>query len=60
MSWSAREVLRSSGDGWEERGVNWEVATGIAVLLAGADVVVVRHPRSLKTLKGFIEKVGGA
>jgi acetyl-CoA decarbonylase/synthase complex subunit delta len=31
----------------EARGVHWELATAIALLLAGADVLVFRHPEAL-------------
>lgn len=33
------------------RGVYWEVATAWALLLAGADVVILRHPESLARLR---------
>lgn len=36
------------------RGVNWEVTTAISLILAGANVVVVRHPESVKLVKDFI------
>jgi acetyl-CoA decarbonylase/synthase, CODH/ACS complex subunit delta len=37
-----------------KRGINWEVATAISLILAGANVVVVRHPESVKQIKEFI------
>ena len=37
-----------------KRGINWEVATAVSLILAGANVVVVRHPESVKLIKNFI------
>ncbi len=34
-----------------ERGINWEVATALPLLLAGADIVVLRHPEALKRVR---------
>jgi acetyl-CoA decarbonylase/synthase complex subunit delta len=34
-----------------ERGINWEVATTLPLLLAGADVLVLRHPEALKRVR---------
>jgi acetyl-CoA decarbonylase/synthase complex subunit delta len=37
------------------QGINWEVATSVAMLQAGSDLVVVRHPESAKSLVKYIE-----
>jgi acetyl-CoA decarbonylase/synthase complex subunit delta len=34
------------------RGVLWESITAIAFVMAGGDLVIVRHPKTLKTLRG--------
>jgi acetyl-CoA decarbonylase/synthase complex subunit delta len=39
----------------EELGIAWEEVTAITYLLAGADVVVMRHPEVFKIVKGMIE-----
>jgi acetyl-CoA decarbonylase/synthase complex subunit delta len=41
----------------EKRGVMMESVAAVDMLLAGADVVVLRHPESLKRVKGFIDKM---
>jgi acetyl-CoA decarbonylase/synthase complex subunit delta len=38
-----------------ERGIHWELATALAMLLAGADVLVLRHPESLARLRRQID-----
>ena len=37
------------------RGVNWEVATALPLLLAGADVLVLRHPEALARVRRQID-----
>jgi acetyl-CoA decarbonylase/synthase complex subunit delta len=41
----------------EKRGVMMEAITAVDLLLAGADIVVMRHPEAVKMVKGFIEKM---
>ena len=36
------------------QGVNWEIATSVAMLQAGADIIVVRHPDSAIELNKYI------
>lgn len=38
-----------------QRAVSWEIITAIALLVAGADILTVRHPRSIAALKAFID-----
>jgi acetyl-CoA decarbonylase/synthase complex subunit delta len=38
-----------------ERGINWEVATALPLLLAGADVVVLRHPEALLRVRRQVD-----
>jgi acetyl-CoA decarbonylase/synthase complex subunit delta len=55
-AWKAKEakvgegVPASWGD-WARRAINWETLTASSLIHAGADIVVVRHPESLKRLK---------
>lgn len=37
-----------------KRGINWEIATSISLLLTGANIITVRHPESLKQIKRFL------
>ena len=40
-----------------ERSIIWEEMTATTLLGAGADIVVLRHPRSVEIVKGTIEKL---
>ena len=40
----------------EERAIIWEIATSGAIMSAGANIVVVRHPKTLSTLDKLISK----
>jgi acetyl-CoA decarbonylase/synthase complex subunit delta len=58
-AWRAKEskvnegVPTAWGD-WKLRSSNWEVLTATALIEAGADIVVLRHPDSVKALKKAI------
>lgn len=39
------------------RGVFMETISAVSFLLAGSDIVILRHPESVKLIKGFIEKM---
>lgn len=58
-AWKTKEakvgegVPASWGD-WEERGINWETLTAITLLESGADILVLRHPESIRRLKAAI------
>jgi acetyl-CoA decarbonylase/synthase complex subunit delta len=36
---------------WMERAINWETLTAIALLESGADILVLRHPESVRRVK---------
>lgn len=42
----------------KERGIMMEIATATALLMAGADILVMRHPESVKYIRGLIEELG--
>ncbi len=58
-AWKAKEskvgegVPESWGD-WKRRAVNWETLTASTLIHAGADVVVLRHPDSLRRVKAMV------
>jgi acetyl-CoA decarbonylase/synthase complex subunit delta len=58
-AWKTKEakvgegVPEAWGD-WMERGINWECMTTIALLESGADIVVLRHPESVKRVKAAL------
>jgi acetyl-CoA decarbonylase/synthase complex subunit delta len=64
-AWKAKEagVPRHKEPLWgdeRQRGINWEVATALPLLEAGAEVLVLRHPEALARLRrqldGWFEK----
>ena len=61
-AWKTKEakvgegVPETWGD-WEERGINWETLTAITLIESGADIVVLRHPESIKRVKTAIEEL---
>ena len=61
-AWKTKEskvgegVPDSWGD-WEARSINWEVLTAITLLESGADIVVLRHPESVRRVKAAIEEL---
>jgi acetyl-CoA decarbonylase/synthase complex subunit delta len=55
-AWKAKEAKtpRAKEPLWGDegaRGVHWEIATAIPLLLAGADVLVLRHPEALARIR---------
>ena len=60
--WKVKEVKESKekypqwGD-QEERGINWETISAMSTLLAGANIVVMRHPKAVSIIKEFIEEL---
>jgi acetyl-CoA decarbonylase/synthase complex subunit delta len=61
-TWKAKESKVGEGvpdewGEWAERGVNWETLTAVALIEAGADVVVLRHPKSLKRVRAAIDEL---
>lgn len=47
-------VPKAWGD-WERRSLNWEAVTANSLLYAGANIVVLRHPETLKRLRGVVD-----
>jgi acetyl-CoA decarbonylase/synthase complex subunit delta len=60
-SWEAREATEEDakwGDA-EERGTWWEATTGLAALVSGADILVVRSPKAAAILQDAITDLRG-
>lgn len=60
--WKAKEskALESSQPTWgseEKRGAMWEITTAMALLMAGADILVMRHPEAVVVVKSQIDKL---
>jgi acetyl-CoA decarbonylase/synthase, CODH/ACS complex subunit delta len=61
-AWKAKEakvgqgVPEAWGD-WQERAINWETITAVNLIESGADIVVLRHPESVKRVKAAITEL---
>ena len=58
-TWSVKESIMSEADApeWgsrEERGIEMEIVTAAACLASGSNAVILRHPRSVKTIAAMI------
>ncbi len=47
------DVPAAWGD-WYERAINWETLTAVALLESGADIIVLRHPESVRRVRAAI------
>ena len=59
-SWRAKEAKLEDASGWgpvENRGPMWEAATATCLLQAGADIIRMRHPKAVATVRKFISEV---
>jgi acetyl-CoA decarbonylase/synthase complex subunit delta len=61
-SWRQKESRTADGvpAEWgniEKRGITWESITAAALLESGADIVVLRHPEVIGTIRGTIDKL---
>ncbi len=53
------DVPEAWGD-WEERAINWETVTAASLVESAADILVLRHPESVKRIHTMIEELWGA
>jgi acetyl-CoA decarbonylase/synthase, CODH/ACS complex subunit delta len=58
-AWKTKESKVGEGvpqawGNWEERGINWETLTAITLLESGADILVLRHPESVRRLNAAV------
>jgi acetyl-CoA decarbonylase/synthase complex subunit delta len=61
-SWRAKEAKASDGEvpTWgpaKERGPLWEAVTAVSFLQAGADIVLLRHPRAAESVRATLGKL---
>jgi acetyl-CoA decarbonylase/synthase complex subunit delta len=59
-AWRAKEARTGEGvpeawGDWAERAINWEVLTASTLIESGADILVLRHPESVKKVRAMIE-----
>jgi acetyl-CoA decarbonylase/synthase complex subunit delta len=50
------DVPEAWGD-WLERSINWETFTAVLLIESGADIVILRHPESVKRVKTAIDEL---
>jgi acetyl-CoA decarbonylase/synthase complex subunit delta len=61
-AWKVKEANASEADlpHWgatEERGIAWEAETAAALLLSGAELLIMRHPRAIRTIETLIDEL---
>ena len=59
-AWRAKESKLEDAPGWgdvKDRGPMWEATTAICLLQAGVDIIRMRHPRAVATVKNFINQI---
>ena len=61
-AWKTKEakvgegVPEAWGD-WNARAINWETLTAMSLVESGADILVLRHPESVKRIKEAVEEL---
>lgn len=60
--WKVKETTASEADlpQWgsaEERGIAWEAETATALIIAGAELLIMRHPKAVATVEKLIEEL---
>lgn len=61
--WKAKEakITQEEAPEWgdqRKRGIMWETLTALAVMMAGSDILIMRHPESVKLIKQTIAEFG--
>ena len=61
-AWRAKETRVNEGvpaewGDWERRSLYWEMTTAVALLEAGADILVMRHPEAVAVIQDVIGKL---
>ena len=61
-AWKTKESKVGSGvpeewGDWMARAINWETLTAVALLESGADILVLRHPESLRRVRTAIDEL---
>ncbi len=64
-AWKAKEAKVGEGvpaawGDWLNRAINWETLTAMTLVESGADIVVLRHPESVRRVKAAIEELMAA
>jgi len=59
-SWRCKEAKLAEAPDWgdlRERGPMWEAATAICLLQAGVDIIRMRHPKAVATVRDFVDQI---
>jgi acetyl-CoA decarbonylase/synthase complex subunit delta len=59
-SWRAKEAKMADAPGWgdvKKRGPMWEAATAICLIQSGTDIIRMRHPKAVATVKEHIDQI---
>ena len=61
-AWGVKEAMASETDApeWgsqEERGIDMEVETAMAVIASGSNAVILKHPESIKIISGLMKEL---
>jgi acetyl-CoA decarbonylase/synthase complex subunit delta len=61
-AWKSKEAKVSEKEepSWgdaEKRGILWEAITAVSLLMAGADVLIMRHPESVRLVRNTIDRL---
>jgi CO dehydrogenase/CO-methylating acetyl-CoA synthase complex beta subunit len=51
------EGVPSAWGDWEERAINWETLTAAPLVLSGANLLVLRHPKTVKRVQTMINQL---
>ena len=60
-AWAAPEALEENPQhgNVELRGIYWETMTAYAAIIAGSDLVIMRHPQAVEKLRSALADLGG-
>ena len=59
-AWRTKEAKTPDAPDWGDagkRGPMWEAATAVCLLQAGADILRMRHPKAVSTVKNYISEL---
>lgn len=61
-AWKVKETQAPESDlpRWgrlEERGIAWEAVTAAALLVSGAELLIMRHPEAVRVIESFIDEL---
>ncbi|MBI4744712.1 MAG: acetyl-CoA decarbonylase/synthase complex subunit delta, partial [Actinobacteria bacterium] len=61
-AWKAKEAKVSEEEEpvWgdpEKRGILWEVLTAVSLLMAGSDILIMRHPKAVEVVRTVVKEL---